>query len=469
MASRRPEWGVAGHPSIPVFMNTRLRLALVSCLSAVVWGCDAGGELGGLTGSERTHLTVSDVVQFDGYTVEYLQGSDPSTFTYRVTGSGDEANLNYVFIETVCPEAPVDVTPSNATAFQTNTDADTTVTGVQWNQGLGEGGSRDYSMTFATPQEVGAVLVIIRAGSTVHSALIEGACGNLFDLGGSVFVNDGDDDGSVREGTELGIQDVRVDIYDAGGGLATSVQTQGDGRFSARLLRGDYEVVIPEAAPGSFNETLSVSYDPAGATRRAVSLSADVSDVDFGFDPDREVILSQLSEGGTYVTNGEEVKVWKRWINRAERGQSFSDDGLSTTPDQVAAWLDQIFASPGETSEGYFGNAQPYELAEGEDPFAAARTILSTRLNNRSTEAEVLYVEVFAMQLNFLSGRGSQDPLYDETLIELFETLGSNSAAARVGQESGISPATPRSAAVSLDQEIARAFNGGGGGEGGDN
>lgn len=416
---------------------------------------------------ETVTSVAADVVQFDGYTVEYLPDSDAETFTYRVSGSGNAANLNYVFFETACAEEPVALSPSNAVNPSTNTEADTTLAGVQWNQGLAQGGSRDYAMTFDGPQEVGAVTVVIRAGNSVQSALIAGACGNLVDLSGSVFVNDGDDDGSTREGTELGIQSVRVDIYHDTGDLATSVVTGADGRFSVRLLRGTYTVDVPSAAAGRFNGTLAASYDPAGATTHEVVLDADVSMVDFGYNPDKEVILAQLSDGGDFVTNGEEVKTWKRWIDRAKRGQSFSDDGVTTAPAEVAGWLDAIFASPGEDASGYFGNAVPYALAAGEDPFEAASAILGTRLNRRSTDAEILYVELFAMQLNFLSGRGSPDPLFNETLLEYDElvvALDLGGAAARTGAASEGALFASAVVAGSLDTEIARRFNGGGGG-----
>lgn len=452
-------------------MNARLRLIAICSLSIVVWGCDFGE---GEDVLDTVTSIASDVIQLDGYTVEYLRDNNLETFTYRVTGSGDAANLNYVFIETACAEEPVALSPSNAVNPSINTEADTTLAGVQWNQGLGEGGSRTYAMTFAEPQEEGAVTVVIRAGNTVQSALIAGACGNLFDLSGSVFVNDGDDDGSTREAGELGIENVQVDIIgDAGD--TTSVVTGPDGQFSARLLRGTYTVEVPSSATvevsssateGLFNETLEASYDPADGepkARRTVELQSDVSGTDLGFDLDRQKTLDELTIG-TRATDAEEVKVWKRWVDKTGRGQTTAS---GITPDMMSVILDKIFASPDEEEEGYFGNENPYTLADGEDPFEKASAILGTRLNNRSTDAEILYVETFAVELNIFAGLGSGDDDYDFNLGKHFETQLAFTPAARTsrsGAEAGSEALVSALVVSSLDTEIARAFNGGGGG-----
>lgn len=428
-------------------------------------GCDSAPPAG-VPASTDAHLSAASSVSLSGYTVEFLgttAAPGGTTFRYRVSGSGDVANLNYVFLETACDAGPTALAPAQSVAIVENTEADTTLVGAQWQPGIGEGGSREYALTFAEA-EVGAITVVIRAGNRVESALLPGACGNLFDLAGSVFVNDGDDGPTAlpeREPAELGIASVRVDVTDPNGSPIASAVTGPDGRYALRLLRGDYDVrVSPAPAAGTFNEVLFASYAYALAPsppERRVALRADASGVDFGFDPVKESILQDI-EAGAYQTDGQPVKVWRRWVREAARDRRCDpadNDPDTICYDEMAGYLDAIFASP-DAGDVFVGNAVPYGLAAGADPFEVAGDILGARTR---TDEEALFVELFAMQLNWLSGRGSADPLYDQTLIFYFEeVVGAGSAAATA------SAGAKAAGAGSLDIAIAQAFNGGGGG-----
>ena len=431
-------------------------LLLFAVFFAPLWGCDAADVT-----SASPALSTSEAVDVGGYLVTGTPSADGRSFTFTVDGSGVPANLNYVFVEEACVDDPASLSPSNAVSTTTNTDADTTLAGVEWQQGLGEGQIRGYTMTFDEPQEVGAVTVVIRSGSTVATGLVTGPCGNLFDLTGAVYVDDEDGSGTTREPEELGIQDVLVEARDASGAVVATATTDDQGRYAFRLVRGDYTVAIPDTAPDQFNGTLSESYIAVGSNPAAVTLDRDVSAIDFGYVPDKQVVLDQLTVGD-FVTDGDPVSEWVRRIRRAQRGRSFSDDGVQTSAAEVAGWLDAIFASPGEGPDGYFGLSDPYPLAAGADPFDAALDVLTTRIKRTSSDAEIVYVELFAMQLNFLSGRGSGNALYDETLIEYYEeqVFRTRSVAAALTTTAG--PVT--ASLQSLDTSITRAFNGGGGG-----
>lgn len=297
-------------------------------------------------------------------------------------------------------------------------------------------------------------------------------------ISGSVFVNDGNDatpaDALVREPNELGIPNVRVDIASSTESQATiSVLTDADGRFSQEVPVGTYTVrVTQNASQGAFNSTLFHAYNPAPPgddAEREVTLyvtpgTANVMPTavaDFGFDPDLNVILDDL-DGGSYTTNAEPLRVWRRWMGQSRDPRNCPAQQNWTCRPAIAVYLDSIFAGP-QVGDKFFGNADPFVLGVGIDPFVGADRILSAHPRN---EADLLKQELFVMQLNYFAGRGTPDRVYDLTLLSyLEEYVGPSSPAApQLSGQAVTAAATAASAAATLQLQVARAYNGGGGG-----
>lgn len=292
--------------------------------------------------------------------------------------------------------------------------------------------------------------------ATARGALSVGA------INGSVFVNDGDDKDTVREPGELGIQNVRVDVYAPNAATPTaSVLTGPDGKYAVNVPSGTWVVrVTPVASAGAFNPTLFDFYEAvAGLTERTVHADPRVHHVDFGFDPVLTEILTEVAHGDAQ-TEGRIGSRWLRWLRLFQDGhQCIRADGERLCRTDVDGYLDDIF-DDGTPNDNFFGNAEPYTLPAGADPLDEAVRILDSRPN---TDLGRIRVELFLAELNFHAGFGSPDPTFDTTLLSFYEGyLAVNEAAQNL---------RAREKVLSVELNVLRAYNrgGGGGGEGGDN
>ena len=330
--------------------------------------------------------------------------------------------------------------------------------------------------------------------------------GVTVDVEGSVFVVDPDDGDNNRSSGELGIANVLVEIVEDGevigravtdstGRYATTVSLSSDGECEDHEGDECYDecddggcddecddggcydecddggceeglvVRIPvEADTTFFNDELFTYYDYAdeGPAEQELSLDNEVLEAEFGFVPDRNAMLAALQEGGPFQTAGSEVDSWRHEVILAMGGT-----GCTVCYDEMRGYLDAIFFEGG--SDYAFGNPIPFFLPSRtdpvtgvtapEDPFLMAITIL-TGLPTSVDQA--LRAELFAAELNFLSGRGSGNDTFDRTLLFYLEEAAeessdigrrANGAEARLGDRTDLS--------------LARAFNRGGGGGGG--
>lgn len=305
-----------------------------------------------------------------------------------------------------------------------------------------------------------------------------------YTIEGSVFINDEDENVDAREPNELGIEEVRVDLFytpngeeyegqEDGEDEPISVLTDEDGRYSAVVpYSGLWTVrVTADDSLDAFNPRLFASYDAVSVTERLIEVGIDDEEeglteeeeeavADFAFEPDLSTVLSDLTQG-PLVTSAQPLRVWRRWMRHAlaERNDCPNQTNWLCRSDIEAA-LEAIFDAPGD--DVFFGNSEPFALEEGDDPFAVANDILKSR--PRTEEAELIQ-ELLLAELNYFSGFGTPDPNYDRTLLRYLEIF-----VGTFGQQEARSAHLARSAAVSLQLEVARAYNrgGGGGGEVGD-
>lgn len=317
-----------------------------------------------------------------------------------------------------------------------------------------------------------------------------------FTLSGSVFVNDSDDtsmeESLQRETDELGLEQVRVDVFavedETPGEVIVyeepvmSVLTDSEGRYTFELPAGEWIVrVTPNASQDNsgdeaFNPTLFHSYDsvidPAERTvvfpqeygqEEYEEYDPEVTGIDFGFNPDLDQILTDI-ESGDFQTDARPTRVWRRWLRQAAGERNCPKNRRNwICRDELGGYLASIFSNDGDGV--FFGNAEPYELPTGADPFAEGASILREPLK---TDLEELRAEVFTLELNFHAGFGSSDPLYDKAIAfyleERINDLESGSSeASQVTVAEGVvmsSVVAPKS----IELQIALAYNGGGGG-----
>jgi len=410
-------------------MHRSFRLLLpLLCLGVALAGCDSFSSEPFSQGAPLSVEPAPSEISLSGYTIEALAPetvSGGTRFTYRVTGDVSPV-LNWFFLET-CGLTPLASFPSGAEPYDIEG-----VSGLRWGSALGVPRTREYSYTFPT-STVGATRVAIRRGSSVSMAFIQGPCGKaeapLATLSGSVFV-DVDEDGQRNAESELGIKNVLVEIFQ-GNDLVKSVISDPAGAFSVVLPQGSYSVTVPTSGANVFNAQLYSSYyhlvDDGEPAVRSVNLNGDVSGVDFGFIPDVEQILFDLTRGA-FQTQARSVAYWRKTLHfaiqnnwkdaRNNPGTRICDPVVDVCSDDLEDLLDAIFFQTGDEPGDYLFLAHPYRLLAGEDPYEAAYKILSAKT---STDWEITFQNTFAVEANFLNGWGSGVEAYDEVLISLLE------------------------------------------------
>ncbi len=283
-----------------------------------------------------------------------------------------------------------------------------------------------------------------------------------FRITGSVFVSDPDDatPNGLRDEDELGIEDVYVYVMrDFGSGARPRYQIVGSGPTDSD---GRYEILVPRLSGGAlqtlavqvrsgpvgFNRTLFRFYDYAlGGRPEVVVTDATVeAAADFGFLADREALLDALLHDPDYEPNGVSVAAWRSNVQQAQ-----SCDGCQYAV-QIRSYLSEIFAGPED--ENYFGNPDPF-IPTSTNAFDAALNVL---VANPETEEDEFLAELFAAELNFLSGAGTGNDAFDRALLYHLEEAATEGSV--VARQARVGATT----VSSLDFALVRAYNGGGGG-----
>ena len=451
---------------------------LVAVLLVASAGCDSAGPDAVLPHAalERAPATASNVsasttISLNGHTVTFLgaspvNGGSRTRFVYEVTSinPGPPA-LDWFFLENACASAPTATEPSNAV----RSAVEGGIPGIKWNGSLPPGETRTYSYTFDGALEVRLARATISRGGVTGTATLPGPCGGFY-VRGDVFVNA--DGLAGRSATEAGVADVRVEAA-TGSGVVGSAVTDADGRYQMLVPSGTYSLRVPLAAAGMFNESLYGSYnsddapDGSSPATRPLVVSADVSGQNFGFAPDKDAIVQNLSPGGAFQTRAQSVRFWQGAIRSAARGRDTANPyagGQPLTPNVVRGLLDAIFYVSGEPESAYYLLQVPYVLT-GTDPFAAALDELSKPAR---TELEKVSRNLFAMELNRLQGWGTPDPQYDDVLMAyLEEWVRGGGAPAGFGKASApTSTAAPGGGGGGTVESITSAYLVGGGGGG---
>lgn len=388
------------------------------------------------------------VVTFNGKT--YDNGTDQSTFSYTVTGTGVEPALNNFFIEVPqCAGSPV--------AFHPVESAKVTEGGITWEASVPSEGSQDYRITFSGDLPIGAVNATVESGNTAETAEIPGPCKGVYTISGTVYVDANEN--QQKNISESGIRNVTVSLVGPDNNILNQITTnQGTFRFSVFTGSNsvDFDVVVSESTVDTtdFNEQLFDTYTATTPVRTTVTVhNADVTGTDFGFIPQTQRIILQF-EDGSILLNTEEPKFWIKQLRSAQKGNGNAE----ITPEQLLGYLNVI--------EGLLLE-NPFQF--GDNKIDAALDILTRPIKS---DFESLLVQLLTAEFNVVSGRGSNSLDFDLALLAFGESAAAEAAAAPAITSSTSTTAstsvtsTSFSSSLSDAEALLSSFNSSGGGGG---
>lgn len=398
---------------------------------------------------------LSDPVRVNNYDVtfngkSYNQNTDRSTFSYTVSGTGEEPALNNFFIETPdCAGTPVAYSPTQSAKVSED--------GIKWESSISASGSQDYSITYLGDLPVGRVDARIESGSTTDTKEIPGPCKGIYTISGNVFV-DGNGN-QQKEGSESGIQNVTVHLVNNEDGLDISQTTTATGSYIFTVFTGSeavaFNVEVRNATDDAtdFNELLFESYTATTnpAEKTVTVTGADVTGTDFGFTPQTQKLIQQFEDGSIELKT-EEPKFWIKQLRFAQKNNSNAE-------------------IPADVMYGYLEEIEELLLAEpfqfSGNKFDDALDILTRPIK---TDLESLLVQLLTAELNVVSGRGSNSLDFDLALLAFGESAASNEAATGTlsTQDDSISTTEVSTTSTSTDdaETLLTSFNASGGGGG---
>lgn len=397
----------------------------------------------------------SDPVRVNNYDVTFNGKSESSdsnnnilsTFSYTVSGTGEEPALNNFFIETPgCAGAPVAYSPTQSAKVSED--------GIKWESSISTSGSQDYSITYLGDLPVGRVDARIESGSTTDTKEIPGPCKGIYTISGNVFV---DANGNQqKEGSESGIQNVTVHLVNEDG-LDISQTTTATGSYIFTVFTGSeavaFDVEVRNATDDAtdFNEQLFDSYTATTnpAEKTVTVNSADVTGTDFGFTPQTQKLIQQF-EDGSIELNTEEPKFWIKQLRFAQKNNSNAE-------------------IPADVMYGYLVEIEELLLAE---PFQFSGNKFDDALNILTrpikTDLESLLVQLLAAELNVVSGRGSNSLDFDLALLAYGESAATETASETLSSQT-ISTMEISTTSISTTDDantLLTSFNASGGGGG---
>jgi len=326
--------------------------------------------------------------------------------------------------------------------------------GLRFHDLVGSDQSANYLVVYSGDVSLGVVRTSVHAGDINEVREIAGPCGG-FEISGTVYM-DADSNG-VQSAEELGLPQVTVRLDD--GGRLLTASTDATGAYSFLKLAGTYTVRIDPSTPEQdINEKLADSFEPTGATSRAVTVGPISTGNDFGYHPQQQKIIDDL-ETGTLQTDGRNVKFWTKQVRAA---MSKNTSRGEFTPSEMMGFISEI--------EDLF-LLEPYQFSFGSE-LQEALDILSIQSQD---PLQQLRRELLAAEFNEVSGKGllGQTEI-QHALLKWAEALIARSGAAASAQPvqswSGGPQAATGSGLVADAVKILELLNGGsstGGGSGG--
>jgi len=397
---------------------------------------------------------------------EYDPDNDQTTFKYRVTRD-NASGFNYLFFET--PSCAVE-----DLLGYTPTNGDETVigdgtTGIKWNSSIGQGSSRDYSVTYSGNQPLGMVNATIQGTGSVGAVTkeIPGPCKGIHTISGYVYVDE-NGNGEKNDG-EGGIGNVIVHLLDDDLNVFTdSVSTSSNGFYEFNVFTGSTSTVLNIDIRTESNKLLFDNFSPTTTLPLEVEVdNANVPKQNVGFKPETGRIIERFEnpddEGGIKLRT-EKPKFWADEFKFSTRGRQTVFE-----KDELLEFLK--FELINELELTYTFNFKDHP---DDDDIKKAKQILTLRGN--STEFQQLRAELLAAMLNVESKNGAVDddgnPLKDFNSLIL--KVGAAAAVAQSSNGSSLmmNSTTHETTTFTITSQslssgnLLRSFNGGGGGVG---
>ena len=432
---------------------------LIALLGLIIFGCSETRnptdaiqqthmKIGGLAKATSGISTLSfsaslpGSVVLAGFTVHYdgrTVVNDQTTFTYTVTGPGDDMHFRLEL--PTCAPALLIANPTNGVT--SNNDANINP-GIEWHPSTGPEPtvSRTFSISYPGIVREGIVLTSVKTTNTTAVGEITGACARVYDISGAVYT-DANRNG-VKDPSETGIANVTVELLNFSNVVLGSLTTNfyGDYIFET-LMAGDYRV---EVDPSTVTITSTTYVESTSPTTLNVTLGPTSTGDNFGFAPKTSKLLNDL-KFGLLFTDGATANFWKKQFQIAIAGKG----SAVVNATRLQSYLEQIqtLLLP-----------EPYQFPNG---FQTAFDILN---NPTRTEAEELRKQLLATELNHVSGHGifDTDPELQLVIIGWCESLLASAGGASSAGSQNIAPTAAASSDLSGAIAVCRAVSSNGGG-----
>jgi hypothetical protein len=350
-----------------------------------------------------------------GWSVELVSTSydpttDQTTFTYLLTASSWEKDLSHWTL--ALDEAPISTTNCSLEKF--GLDPTTGVSGWKCDDGQNKGTTATYSLTFSGNRSEAPTDYSVKGGTYFGVGETFGPGENqvnqqTYTLSGVAFV-DANNNGQL-DNDEPRLGNVTVLLNN---GQTTITDSLGQYQFSD-LLVGQYDVVMPLTTPDfsdDSNEMVDGYFSATTTLTYSVSLTADATGFDFGFNVATSSVMTALGDG-VLAGDGKTIGFWKHQVTSAKKGKT---KGVQVSATQMNSYLFQDSISIQSLFLDVFADI-PSD-ASGAYDYASA--ILSS---TSSDATDLLKKQLMGTELNHLSGRGLTDKTLQGVLLAWAEYL----------------------------------------------
>jgi hypothetical protein len=430
---------------------------LAAICSALIVGCE-GPKSPTATGPQDDHTAIKETkgdrhlstmsvinllptdVVLAGFTIHFngrTVANNQTTFSYTVTGSGDQ--LHFRLELPTCAGTLASATPAGGVT--SNNDA-LINPGIEWhpNSSSSTTSTFTFTLTYSGVVKPGIVLTSVKTTSASASGLIAGACARVFTISGSVFTDANSN--ALKESNETGLPGETVTLLDGSSNVLGSTTTSATGDYLFETLpAGNYAVRIDTATVTATSTTYISTTTPVFIP---VTLGPDRPSVNFGVTPKSAKLINDL-KFGILFTDGATTGFWKKQIQMALQGKTTG----TVSKARLLTYLAQIDT---------FLLADPFKFPNG--LLQSALDILNKPSNS---DLDELRAQLLATELNHVSGHGivSTDPQLQLVILEWCEALAKNAAPA--GAQQGITPYGTASGTLTDPIGVCKSISSGGG------
>ena len=364
-------------------------LVIVPVILFMNGGCQTSPEEVVSTDQGRNGVSLSGVGPHDVmlgdfevlFTGRTFNGTS-TTFSYSVSGPGNDMHFRIGWPVTECTAAPVSWTPTNGSTGNNDCCINP---GLEWHPAVGPDPFVTYyfSYTFSGDIPEGTVPASVKSNSDVDLGQIAGPGAPEYLVSGTVFQDANTN--ATLDATETFITNVSVNLLQEGS-LVSTVASDANGFYEFSVPCGDYSVEIDTSTLTGTEKTYFIA---TTTLSHVISVGPNSPGNNFGFDVNSEKLLDDL-DSKTLPTTGLTAAFWKKELQFGVAGRT-----SVYTPAQLLAFIDTI------------------EDLALEDPFIFPSDdqgrldfvyqILRKPIRN---DFDAFERELMAIELNYAAGRG---------------------------------------------------------------